>query len=83
MIVMYREKGGGATCESREAEFLDLIGPKALRVFLLGIHRHIYQRISPPPPPPGQKWFETGCNVNIIFYGNLKCENSQDYAQKS
>ncbi len=34
-----------------------------------------------PPHPLEQKWFETGCNVNIV-YGNLKSENSQNYAQK-
>ncbi len=35
----------------------------------------------PPPPLIEQKWFETGCNVNIV-YGNLESENSQDYVQK-
>ncbi len=34
-----------------------------------------------PPPPLQQKWFETGWNVNIVN-GNLKSENSQNYAQK-
>jgi hypothetical protein len=56
-----------------EDEFLDVIGAKVLRVFLLAIHNHL-NRFSPPPPPPPsppkQKWFETGCNVNIV-YGNL------------
>jgi hypothetical protein len=33
------------------------------------------------PPPPEQKWFEMVFNVKIV-YGNLKSENSQDYAQK-
>jgi hypothetical protein len=33
------------------------------------------------PTPLLQNWFETGCKVNIV-YGNLKSENSQDYAQK-
>jgi hypothetical protein len=28
-----------------------------------------------------QKWFKVVCNANIV-YGNLKSENSQDYAQK-
>jgi hypothetical protein len=45
------------------------------------------QQILLPPPPPlfDQKWFKSGlklvCNVNIV-YGNLKSENSQDYAQE-
>jgi hypothetical protein len=30
---------------------------------------------TPPPPPP------PGVNVNVV-YGNLKSENSQDYARK-
>jgi hypothetical protein len=34
-----------------------------------------------PPPPLEQKLFETGLQVNIV-HGNLKSENSQDYAQK-
>ncbi len=33
------------------------------------------------PPPLQQKWFETGCYVNIV-YGNRKSENSKDYAKK-
>jgi hypothetical protein len=41
-----------------EAEFLDVIGTKVLRVFLLAIHSHLYQRI--PPPPPEEKWVDTG-----------------------
>jgi hypothetical protein len=63
-----------------EAEFLDIIGTKVLRVFLLAIHCHLYSRILPSPLE--QKWFETGCNVNIV-YGNLKSENSQDNVQKT
>ncbi len=43
-----------------EAEFLDVIGTKVLRVFLPEIHSHLYKKIFPPPPPPEQKWFETG-----------------------
>ncbi len=35
-----------------EAEFLNVIGTKVLRVFLLAIH-------SPPPPSFELKWFET------------------------
>ncbi len=59
-----------------------VIGTRVLRVFLLAIHSHLYQRILlPPPPPPEQKWFETVCNENFV-YGNLKSENFQDYVQK-
>jgi hypothetical protein len=36
---------------------------------------------SPAPPPPSKKGLEMVCNVNIA-YGNLKSENSDDYAQK-
>jgi hypothetical protein len=36
-----------------------------------------------PPTPIEQKWLETGLySVVSIVYGNLKSENSQDYAQK-
>jgi hypothetical protein len=35
----------------------------------------------PPPPPPGKSSLKLVCNVNIV-YGNLKSENSQDYAPK-
>ncbi len=56
---------------STEAEFLDVIGTKVSNFFLRAIHSH----------PPPQKRFETGCNANIVF-GNLKSENSRNYAQK-
>jgi hypothetical protein len=37
---------------------------------------------TPPPPPSLSKsGLKLVCNVNIV-YGNLKSENSQDYAQK-
>jgi hypothetical protein len=32
-------------CNIPEAEFLDVIGTKVLRVFLLAIHSHLYKRI--------------------------------------
>ncbi len=67
-----------------EAEFLDIIGTRVLRVFHLAIHSHLYYRILYPPPPPRwaivvRNWF---WNVNIV-YRILKSENSQDYSQKS
>jgi hypothetical protein len=37
--------------------------------------------LQSPLPPLEQKWFETGCNVNIVCE-NLKPEIYQDYAQK-
>ncbi len=63
-----------------ETEFLDVIGTKVLRVFLLAIYSQ-----SPlltdftTPPPPQQKWFEIGLQCK---QENRKFENSQDYAQK-
>ncbi len=56
---------------STEAEFLDVIGTK---VFLLAIHSHLYKWILLSP-------LKLVCYVNIV-YGNLKSENSQDYAHK-
>jgi hypothetical protein len=66
-------------CMCQEAEFLDVIGAKVLRVFLLAIHSHLLLiDLTPPPLPPlsksGLKLF---CNVNNV-YGNL----TQEYAQK-
>ncbi len=73
----------GLSCLMKpEAEFLDVIGTKFLRFFLLAIHCHLYLRIYPPPPSPQRKiGLKLVCNVNIM-YGNLKSEKSQDYAQK-
>jgi hypothetical protein len=34
-----------------------------------------------PPPPPSKRGLKLVCNVNIAC-GNLKSDNSQDYAQK-
>ncbi len=33
-----------------EAEFLDVIGTKVLRVFLLAVHNHLTNGFNPPPP---------------------------------
>jgi hypothetical protein len=52
-----------------------------LRVFLLAIYSH-RQRILLPPTPWSKSGLKLVCNVNIV-YGNLKPENSHDYAQKS
>jgi hypothetical protein len=46
-----------------ETEFLNVIGTKVLRVFLLAIHSHVYPPPPPAPPRPPpleQKWVETG-----------------------
>ncbi len=64
-----------------EAEFLDVIGTKVLRVFLLAIHSQLYQRVLLPPPHLEKSGLKLACNVHIVC-GNLKSENSQDYAQK-
>jgi hypothetical protein len=37
--------------------------------------------IPPPPLPLSISGLKLVCNVNIVL-GNLKSENSQDYAQK-
>ncbi len=63
-----------------ETEFLNVIGTKDLRVFLLAIHSHLYIRIL-IPSLLSKSCLKLVCNVNIV-YGNLKSENSRDYAQK-
>ncbi len=55
-----------------EAKFLDIIGTKVLRVFLLAIHSHLYYIYLPPPP---SKTVKIVCNVNTLS-GNLNSENS-------
>ncbi len=52
-----------------EAEFLDVIGTKVLRVFLLAIHSQLYQLILLPPPHLEKRGLKLACNVNIV-YGN-------------
>ncbi len=47
-----------------EAEFVDVIGTKLLRFFLLAIHSHLYYGFYPPPPPSVLKLV---CNVNVIY----------------
>jgi hypothetical protein len=58
-----------------EAEFLDVIGNKSLKSFL-----PCYSQ-SPLPTDFTHSAVKLVCHVNIV-YGNLKSENSQDYAQK-
>ncbi len=64
-----------------EAEFFDVIGTKVLRVFLCIFTVTSTNDFTPPPPPPSESALKQVCNVNIV-YGNLKSENSHDYAQK-
>ncbi len=64
-----------------EAEFFYVTGTKVLRVFLLAIHTLLYYRIFFHPPFLSKIGLKLVCNVNNE-YGNLKSENSQDYAQK-
>ncbi len=68
---------------SPEAAFLDVIGTKVLRVFLLANYLiTVASTIGPPPPLPHSKsGLKLVCNVNIV-YGNLQSEDSQNYAQK-
>jgi hypothetical protein len=70
-----------SVAENWEAQFLDVIGIKVLRVFLFAIQSHLYKWISPPPLPLNKSGLKLVCNVNIV-YGNLKSEISQDNAQK-
>ncbi len=64
-----------------EAEFLDEIGTKVLRVFLLAFYSYLYKVFFTLLPPLRKSGLKLVCNVNIV-YENLKSENSQDYAQK-
>jgi hypothetical protein len=62
-----------------EAEFLDVIGTKEeFSPFLFTVTSTNRFYSSPPLSKSGLKLV---CNVSIV-YGNLKSENSQDYAQK-
>jgi hypothetical protein len=58
-----------------EAVFLDVIGTKVLRVFLLAIHSHLLYKRMLLPLPLSKIGLKLVCNVNIV---NLKSENSQD-----
>jgi hypothetical protein len=58
-----------------EVEFLDVIGEKSLKSFT-----PCYSVTS--TNGLRKSGLKLVCNVNIV-YGNLKCANSQDYAQKT
>jgi hypothetical protein len=60
---------------STEAEFLDVIWTKVLKVFHLAIHSHGFYS----PHPLSKSGLKLVCDV-IVVYGNLKSENSQGYA---
>ncbi len=66
---------------SLDAEFLDVIGTKVLRVFLLAIHSHLFTNGFYSPSSLSKSGFKLVCNVNIV-YGKIKSKISQDYAQK-
>ncbi len=51
-----------------EAEFLDVIGTKVLRVFLLAIHIHLYYGFYPPSHALSKNCLKLVCNVNIVQY---------------
>jgi hypothetical protein len=54
--------------QSTEAEFVDVIGTKVLRVFLLANHRHFYiNGCYSSPPPPEQKGFENWFAIKTLY----------------
>jgi hypothetical protein len=56
------------TVEFTEAEFLDVIGKKPLRVLFLAIQSHLYYPLS-------KSGLKQVCNVNIVFVDmSLKCD---------
>ena len=63
-----------------KVEFLDIIGTKSLKSFP-PCYSQSTLITDPPPPLPSKNGLKLVCNVNIV-YGNLKSENSKDYAQK-
>jgi hypothetical protein len=76
MVSLFRSRGWGTVGRFIEAEFLDVIGTKVQSF------PPFYSQSPLPPSPPLSKFgLKLVCNVNVV-YGNLKSENSQDYAQK-
>jgi len=63
-----------------EAEFLDVIGTKVLRVFLVATVFTV-TLLRDFTRSPNKSGLKLVCSVNIV-YGNLKTENPQDYARK-
>jgi hypothetical protein len=61
--------------------FLGQNRTKVLKVFLYFLFTVTSTNGFYPPPPPSKSGLKLVCNVNIV-HGNLKTENSQDYAQK-
>jgi hypothetical protein len=62
------------------AEILDVTGTKVLRVSFLMFRVTSSNELT---PLPNKSSLKPGCNVNNVrVYGNLKPENSQEYAQK-
>ncbi len=62
--------------EKTEAECLNIIGTKESQSTLL---KDFIPSPSTPPPPPRKSGLKLVCYVNIL-YGNVKSDNSQDYA---
>jgi hypothetical protein len=59
-----------------ENEFLDVIGTKVLRVFLLAIFTVTFSSgFYPPPPPAGKSDLKLLYNVNIV-HSNLQIRGS-------
>jgi hypothetical protein len=52
-----------------EAEFLDVIGKKVLRVFLLTIHSQspLLLDVPTPPPPLSKSGLKLVYDVNIVY----------------
>jgi hypothetical protein len=74
-----RHEGKQLFNKTTEAEFLDVIWTKVLRVFLLAVHSHFYYGFHPQLAPLSKSGLKMVCHVNIVN-GNLKSEKSQDYA---
>jgi hypothetical protein len=64
-----------------EAEFLNVIGSKVLRVFSSMLFTVTSNRFY-PTPLLSKSGLKLVCNVNIV-YGNLKSENFQDYGPET
>ena len=70
-------------CTNPEAEFLDIIGTKVLRVFLLAINSHLYNWFT-PLPPLSKSGLKLVCNVNIVYgqSGNHQLADPPNYYYK-